>query len=424
MMRLQNKTLNHRAVWALLGVLLCSTSWAETKSQTPQTLSAQATSDDDLTLSERESNQQQIQSENELELSPADDVVSEIPVEAVQQFVNIYQLVKQNFVRDVSDDTLFEHAMKGLVALDPYSRYLPAKEYQDLIKYTEGDLATVDFDLRYVPVQQVWEIQNLSPDSDASKSGLKNGMIVRKIEQKSTQGLNQDEINQLLTGQIGSSVAIQLGEKTQAISLVRTKKVNVDVQAKLLANQVLWIKVPVFKQETANEIKRILQSVEQDGIQGVLLDLRSNPGGLLSSAVETADLFLNQGLIVSTQSRAEGNQSFRALSGHSFPYKLGILINGKSASAAEVLTAALQQHQRAYVMGEKSYGKGVVQKILPLDNGDAVSLTVAHYYTPDGQQLDGKGIEPNLLYPFLDVPEQDYLNRTAELLLQAPQQNK
>lgn len=358
--------------------------------------------------------------DSQLELSEYEETASEIPVTSIQQFIDIYSLVKQNYVSDVTDEQLFDNAIQGLVkGLDPYSRYLSAKDYQDLVKYTEGDQATVDFDLYFSPLYGQWVIQHLRNNSDSYKQGLRNDMTVSKINDRHLIGLNQDQINELLLGSLGSQVKVQYGTTNRTVTLIRNQKYSAEVQSLLLQNnQVLVIRIPVFKQDTANEIKRILKEFEPYMVKAVLLDLRNNPGGLLSSAVETADLFLNQGLIVTTQSRSEGNQSFRALTDNILDNKLGVLINSKSASAAEVLTAALQYHKRAWIIGERSYGKGVVQKILPLENGDAVSLTVAHYYTPDGIQLEGKGVEPNLRYPLTaDLSEREYIDQVAGLLL-------
>lgn len=358
--------------------------------------------------------------DDEFGLELSEEEMVDTPIESIQKFVEVYHLVKQNYVHSVSDEQLFTNAMQGLLkGLDPYSRYLTAQEYQDLVKYTEGELGTVDFELVYVPSLQQWVIENLKADADSAKLGLKNGMVISKIADKSLAGLNHDQVHDALTGQMGSKISIQLGLQNKPIQLILNQKKNVDVRAKLFAEQrVLWIQIPVFTQDTAHEIKRIYDDYAQQNIQGIILDLRNNPGGLLSSAVETADLFLEQGLIVSTKSRAEGSQNFRAIAGHSIQQPVAILINHKTASAAEVVTSALQQQHRAWVVGEKSYGKGVVQKVLALGNGDAVSLTVADYYTPDGHKLEGKGIEPNLLYPLaVDVNEQDYLERIAGFLL-------
>lgn len=358
--------------------------------------------------------------DDEFGLELSEDEMLDTPVESIQKFVEVYHLVKQNYVHSMSDEQLFTNAMSGLLkGLDPYSRYLSAQEYQDLVKYAEGELGTVDFNLSYVPTQQQWVVEHLKNDADSYKLGLKNGMAISKIADKPLIGLNYDQIQDLLTGQIGSKINVQLGLQTKPIQLTLNKKKNVDIRAKLLGEQkILWIKIPLFTQDTAHEIQRIINDYSTHKIQAILLDLRNNSGGLLSAAVETADLFLDSGLIVTTKSRAEGNQSFRAIAGHSITQPVGILINNKSASAAEVLTSALQQHRRAWVIGEKSYGKGVVQKVLALPDGDAISLTVADYYTPNGQKLEGKGIEPNLLYPLsADVNEQEYLERIAGFLL-------
>lgn len=346
-----------------------------------------------------------------------DELINEVPVEAIQQFIKVYQVVQQNYVNELSDEQLFNAAIKGLVNQDNYSRYLNMEDYQDLIRYTEGGEATVDFEL--IKKHNQWVISQLREDSPSAKLGLKNDLAVYRINDKNINQLDAEQVQNLLLGAMGSTLTIQLGENTQPIKLIRNKAQNTDIRSKLmLQNQVLYIHIPVFKQETANEIKNAIYDVAHLPVQAILLDLRNNPGGLLSSAVETSELFLKQGLIVSTKSRAEGNQNFRALSKMTFEHKLGIIINNKSASAAEVFTAAMQQNQRAYVMGEKSYGKGVVQKVLPLDNGDAVSLTVAHYYTPNGQQLDGKGIMPNLLSPRNQLDDDEYLEKMAEALLQ------
>lgn len=365
--------------------------------------------------------------DDELGLELSEEEMVDTPIESIQKFVEVYSLVKQNYVKSISDEQLFANAMQGLLkGLDPYSRYLSAQDYQDLLKYTDGELGTVDFDLIYLLEQQEWVIHNLKNNTDSYKLGLRNGTVVSKIADQPLTTLNYHQIQELLTGPLGSKISIQLSAESKPITLALNKKKNLDIQARLLAEQqVLLIQIPVFTQETAHEVQRIYDDfAEQQQIKMLMIDLRNNPGGLLSAAVETADLFLEQGLIVTTKSRAEGNQNFRASTGNTIKTPVSILINKKSASAAEVFTAALQQHQRARVIGEKSYGKGVVQKVLSLGNGDAVSLTVADYYTPDGQQLEGKGIEPNILYPLAtDVNEQDYLERVATMLITYVPQN-
>ena len=347
--------------------------------------------------------------------------VAEVPIESIQQFVQIYGTVKDNYVSEKSDDALFLQAIKGLVGgLDRYSRYLSSEEYRQLLQYTEGDLATVDFDLAYDATQSQWQIKNLKSDSDSAKLGLKNGLNVYKIDQQELKLLNAGQVDDVLNGAMGTAVQIQLSPATPMLSLIRNQKLDVaDIQATMLSNQVLVLKVKVFQQDTANEIKRLIEEHQNHRLKAVLIDLRNNPGGLLSSAVETADLFLNQGTIVSTKSRSEGNQQFQALPGNEFSQlKLGVLINNRSASAAEVFTAAMKELNRATIIGDKSYGKGVVQKLFPLENGAALQMTVSHYLTPNGHAIDGQGIVPNIQFPWPnEMKEETYVLHSADQLL-------
>ena len=258
---------------------------------------------------------------------------AEVPVESIQQFVQIYSIVKENYVDAKNDDALFQQAIKGLVSgLDRYSRYLSPEDYKQLMQYTEGDIASVDFELVYDQQLHQWVIHGLKDNADSAKQGLRNGVTVFKIDDQELKKLNPDQVNSLLNGSIGSTLTLQLAQNSSPIILVRNKKIETEIQATLLHNQVLVIKVKVFQQNTANEIKRLIEEQPSARLKAVLLDLRNNPGGLLSAAVETADLFLNQGVIVSTKSRSEGDQQFQALPSFEFQnLKLGILINNRSA---------------------------------------------------------------------------------------------
>ena len=353
-----------------------------------------------------------------LDFDEVEQSYPEVPVESIQQFVQIYGIVKDNYVDNKNDEQLFQQAIQGLVSgLDRYSRYLSPEDYKQLVQYTDGDLASVDFNLSY-DNQRLWTIQGLKPEADAYKLGLRNGFSVLKIDDQELKKLNREQVNGLLLGSIGSPLSIQLSQNSAPISVVRTKKIETDIEAQLLHNQVLLLKVRVFQQDTANEIKRLIEENSSPRLKAVLIDLRNNPGGLLSAAVETADLFLNQGIIVTTKSRSEGNQQFQALPSSEFQnLKVGVLINGRSASAAEVFTAAMKEHRRAWVVGEKSYGKGVVQKLFPLSNGAALQMTVSHYYTPTGKMIEGIGIQPDQQYPLQhDMKEETYLEHVAEMI--------
>lgn len=347
-------------------------------------------------------------------------VYSEIPVASIQEFVQIYGIVKDNYIQDKNDDALFQQAIQGLVSgLDRYSRYLSPEDYKQLREYTEGDLASIDFDLQFDPRLKQWVVQGLSADADSAKQGLRNGVTVYKIDDQVLSSLNQEQVRQLLSGAVGSTLMIQLSPQSPAVRLVRNTKLDTEIKSSLHNNQVLVLQVKVFQQDTANEIKRLIESYSDKRLKAVLFDLRNNPGGLLSAAVESADLFLNQGVIVSTKSRAEGNQQFQALPSFEFQnLKVGVLINNRSASAAEVFTAALKEHNRAWVVGEKSYGKGVVQKLFPLSNGSALQMTVSQYFSPSGQMIEGRSVQPHFNYPFKqEMREESYLEHVTDLLL-------
>lgn len=234
---------------------------------------------------------------------------AEVPIESIQQFVQIYGIVRDNYVDVKSDDALFQQAIKGLVSgLDRYSRYLSAEEYRQLIQYTEGDLASVDFALSPESHAHKWMIRDLKTGSDSYKLGLRNGQTILKIDNQDLKNLNQDQVLGLLYGSIGSTLQVQAEELNGNINLVRNKKIETDIEPVMLHNQVLVLKIRVFQQDTANEIKRLIEENSSPRLKAVLIDLRNNPGGLLSAAVESADLFLNNGIIVSTKSRSEGNQ--------------------------------------------------------------------------------------------------------------------
>ena len=344
----------------------------------------------------------------------------EVPVESIQQFVQIYSIVKEAYLEETHDEQLFQQAIEGLVGgLDQYSRYLSPEEYQQLVQFTDGDLASVDFQLNYDVQSHQWKIVGLDPEADSVKLGLKNGQQVFKIDDQELKQLNQDQVKHLLTGTLGSRLSLQLTAQSEVVHLVRNQKVDTDIQATLLKNHVLVLHVHIFQQDTANEIKRLIDEYRQFGFKAVVIDLRNNPGGLLSAAVESADLFLAQGMIVSTRSRGDANQQFQALPGSEFEQmKVGVLINHRSASAAEVFTAALKDHGRAWVVGERSYGKGVVQKLYPLSNGAALQMTVAEYLTPRGRNIEGQGIMPNQVYALQQYMKEDaYLLHVADLVL-------
>lgn len=327
----------------------------------------------------------------------------DVPVDAIRRFVSIYEKVKENYVEPVDDNELFENALHGLLSkLDPYSDYLDAKTYEALLDFTEGEVAQTGLTVRAVTGADAnWQIDQVAEGSPAARAGLREGMLLYKVDNKNTRNLSQHDIEQLLRGAVGTSVELSVAEQGKHSRLIRVIRATPEdnaVKVMPMPNGILVLKVSAFQSQTAAQINQAIEAQQKiQPIQAVLLDLRDNPGGLLSAAVEVADLFLNQGLIVYTKGRGEPEQRYQALPPARYPsLPVAVLLNHYSASAAEVLAGAFQDHKRAVVLGEISYGKGSVQKLWPVADGHAIKLTVSRYYTPKGRLIEGKGIQPDI----------------------------
>ena len=392
----------------LLGCLFCITAQAE--------------------LNFKELSEKNINNEERYALETSDDLdlpddenepIAAVPISQIRNFIEVFDMVKHNYVSAVTDDQLFENALHGLVeGLDPYSRYLDPEHYQQLLEFTEGDIAEPDFLLQFNPMSQAWLIEGIKTGSANYRQGLRNGMVLEKINGLRTHTLESKKLNQILTGSFGSSIKLELKLQNKDFSLdaLRDRKINYDIEPYLTNDQILVIKIKAFQQNTTQQIQAALSFYQQQTmVRGLLIDLRDNPGGLLAAAVDLADLFLDQGLIVTTRGRVEASQRFQALPGAlSLSYPVMILQNRNSASAAEVFTAAMKEQGKARVMGERSYGKGAVQKLFPLKQG-ALQLTVSHYYTPQGHLIEGKGIEPDdVLIMSNDLTDQQILQQALE----------
>ncbi|WP_051526804.1 S41 family peptidase [Alkanindiges illinoisensis] len=328
----------------------------------------------------------------------------DVPVDAIRRFVSIYEKVKANYVEPVDDNELFENALHGLLSkLDPYSDYLDAKTYEALLDFTEGEVAQTGLTVRPLTGADAnWQIDQVDSGSPAARAGLQEGMLLYRIDGKSTRNLSQHDIDQLLRGAVGTTVELSVaesGKHSRNVRVIRATPEDNAVKVIEEPNGILVLKVSAFQSQTASQINQAIETYQKNTpLKAVLLDLRDNPGGLLSAAVEVADLFLNQGLIVYTKGRGEPEQRYQAVPPARYAQlPIGILVNHYSASAAEVLAGAFQDHQRAIVIGETSYGKGSVQKLWPIADGYAIKLTVARYYTPKGRLIEGKGIQPDIL---------------------------
>ncbi len=324
-----------------------------------------------------------------------------VPVNELRRFAQVYEQVRRNYVDEVPDERLFDQALRGLLeGLDPYSDYLDAKSYSSLVEFTEGELAHSGLTLKNVSGQ--WQIDRVDAQSAALRQGLKAGDVVTRLDGKSLKNLTQRDVDQLMRGPAGSTLVVGVaGPRSREVRLQRLVPDIQPVQGRL-DDGIAVIGIHAFQAQTAQQVLDLLDDWQNKAqLKGILLDLRDNPGGLLATAVDLGSNLLSNGrLIVYTKGRGEPEQRYQSLSSSRYTgVPITVLINHYSASAAEVLAGALQDHQAATIVGETSYGKGSVQKLWPLGDGRAIKMTVARYYTPNGRQIEGKGIQPDIEIP-------------------------
>lgn len=321
--------------------------------------------------------------------------------EALGKFVKILRLIDDEYVLKVDEETLVENAIRGMVeGLDPHSVYLPKPIFRELKTDTSGKFGGVGLEIT-VKNNTLTIIAPIH-GTPADRAGILPGDIITRIDGVETKSMNLYDAIQKMRGPIGDVIQLSIyrpkTKQALAIDLVR-ELINVEsVSGDWLDGGLLELQIRNFQEETATDLKRIVTQLEQERgekAKGLLIDLRNNPGGLLDQAVEIADLFLDEGGIVTVKGRRAKTESTRATKGVLTDAPMVILVNQGSASASEIVAGALQDEHRAHIVGEKTFGKGSVQTLLELPDGSGLKLTIAHYYTPSGRSIDGKGIIPN-----------------------------
>ena len=321
-------------------------------------------------------------------------------------FVDAVEQVEKNYVRPVSRKELLESALKGMLQdLDPHSVYINTSQYKTFKRKLEGRFGGLGITVGYDTEANRLKVLAPMVGTPAYAAGVLAGDLILDIDGKSTEGLTTDKAVEVLQGQPGTSVKLHVlhegNDKAETISVTRA---IIDVPTVLgdlrkpddhpdflidKAKKIGYVRITEFLQNTAADVKTALDELKGQGVKGLILDLRGDPGGLLSSAVEVSDLFLEKGTIVSTRGRNTIDRTFEAKKEGDFPdVPMVVLVNENSASAAEIVAAALQDHKRAQVVGQRSYGKGSVQNILDLEDGNSVlKLTVATYWRPSGKNI-------------------------------------
>ncbi len=330
--------------------------------------------------------------------------------ENLDLFGDIFERIRSAYVEDVDEEELIESAINGmLTSLDPHSSFLPPDDFSDMRTQTRGEFGGLGIEV----TQEDGFVKVVTPmdDTPAAEAGLLTGDFITHLDGESLLGLTLDQSVEKLRGPVGSEIVITIAreglDEPFDVTLVRATIELRAVRARLEGN-VPVLRVSSFTEKTYPNLEASLkEQVEElggiDNVDGFVLDLRNNPGGLLTQAIQVSDAFLDQGEIVSTRGRDGGNsERYNAEMGDLAQGKpLVVLINGGSASASEIVAGALQDHNRAIIVGTKSFGKGSVQTIMPLQGSGAIRLTTARYYTPSGRSIQALGVEPDIFVEFV-----------------------
>ncbi|MDD1607492.1 MAG: S41 family peptidase [Methylococcaceae bacterium] len=327
-----------------------------------------------------------------------------IPYEDLRTFTEIFGRIKKDYVEPVSDKKLLEDAVKGMLSgLDPHSAYLDAEEYQELKEGTSGQFGGLGIEV----TMENGFIKVVSPidDTPAQKAGIKAGDLIIKLDDKPVKGMTLTEAVKHMRGEPGSKINLLVvregADAPLKITITRDIIKVKSVKNRMLEKNYAYVRISSFQSGTGDALKEALASLKKENggtLKGLVLDLRNNPGGVLNAAVEVSDAFMKSGLIVYTEGRIANSQMRFSAAPDDFidGAPIVVLINAGSASASEIVAGALQDSKRAIIMGEKSFGKGSVQTILPTNTGSAVKLTTARYFTPSGRSIQAKGIEPDV----------------------------
>ncbi|WP_454811771.1 S41 family peptidase [Labrys neptuniae] len=320
-------------------------------------------------------------------------------------FGDVFERVRSDYVEQPEDGKLVEAAINGmLTSLDPHSSYMDAKSFQDMQVQTKGEFGGLGIEV----TQEDGAIKVVSPidDSPASKAGVLSGDLITAIDGEATQGMTLQQAVDKMRGAVNTPIILKIlrnkGEPID-IKVVRDIIKVQSVKAKKLGDDIGYIRITQFNEQTFDGLKKNIDKLSKeigpDKLKGFVIDLRNNPGGLLDQAIQVSDAFLERGEIVSTRGRqADDVQRYSARNGDLTGGKpVIVLVNGGSASASEIVAGALQDHKRATILGTRSFGKGSVQTIIPLQGNGALRLTTARYYTPSGRSIQAKGIEPEIV---------------------------
>ena len=371
-----------------------------------------------------------------------------LPVEDLRIFAEVFGKIKADYVEEVADKKLLTEALNGMLAgLDPHSTFLDEDHFKEMQQGTAGEFGGLGIEVG----MEDGFVKVISPieDTPAFKAGLQSGDLIIKLDDKSVKGMTLNDAVKLMRGKPGSTINVQILRKGKDtpfdVKITRAQIKSQSVKAKLIQEDYGYLRVTQFQERTGEDVAKSINKLFAENkkpLNGIILDMRNNPGGLLNAAVAVSAAFIPEGeLVVYTEGRAKDSKMhltaipenfIRDPKGNNYISKLPpeikktpmvVLVNNGSASASEIVAGALQDHKRALIVGTKSFGKGSVQSILPMNNGTAIKLTTARYFTPKGRSIQAKGIDPDIIvedgFSGLMSREADLNNRLSN-----PEENK
>jgi carboxyl-terminal processing protease len=327
-----------------------------------------------------------------------------LPLQQLRTFADIFGRIKANYVEPVDDEVLLENAIRGMVSgLDPHSNYLDAEDYKDLQVGTKGEFGGLGIEVG----MEDGFVKVIAPidDTPAARAGVRSGDLIVRLDETPVKGMSLNEAVALMRGKPGTPLELTIiregEEKPIKITVVRDVIRVASVKSRLLDERFGYLRISQFQTHTARDMLKVvgkLKAESKGDLQGMVLDLRNNPGGVLNAAVSVSDAFLEDGLIVYTKGRETDSQlRFEAAPDDVLDgAPIVVLVNEGSASASEIVAGALQDHGRAVIMGSQTFGKGSVQTIIPISDTAAVKLTTARYFTPSGRSIQAEGIKPDI----------------------------
>ena len=325
-------------------------------------------------------------------------------LDALRAFIEVYEHIKGEYVEEIDDQTLLNDAINGMLTkLDPHSGYLKPRDVSSLRDSTSGSFGGIGIEMDMI--DGLIEVIAPIDDSPASRAGILAKDIITHVDEEPVRDISLQEAIEILRGPLGSAVTLGILREVEGqpqevtVSLERAVIRVTSVKHEMLPHGIGYLRISQFQNRTGPDLIKAISNFQSQGeFNGLILDLRNNPGGVLSAAIEVTDAFINEGLIVSTKGRDEFLDSKYEATNETVlaDQPIVVLINGGSASAAEIVAGALQDHERAVLIGTPSFGKGSVQTILALENKYALKLTTALYYTPNGRSIQATGIQPTI----------------------------